>query len=110
LWKFGKKTRELDAAATGGPIVKDLREKWADFANLVLLDAGLNIAIDHRSLADRGIDRAPSRHIGPEATNRARGLRAMAARLETEAEEIRAPATWPRRRAVRSPVQTASPA
>ena len=95
---FGSKTRELDAAATGGPIIKGLRERWADFANLMLLDAGLNVAIDHRSLADRGLDQVPRHHLGPQATNRARSLRAMAARLQAEATAIERevlPHVWP---------------
>lgn len=85
---FGKKTRELDAAATGGPIIKALREKWAALTNLMLLDVGLDVSIDHRSLAALGIAREPGHHIGPQATNLARALRFKAARLIEEAEEI----------------------
>lgn len=96
---FGPKTRELDAAATGGPIIKHLREKWADFVNLMLMDVGSSAAIDHRSLADRGITRAPDRHIGPQATNLARKLRSKAARLVKEAADLERDALtvlWPR--------------
>ncbi|MGI3903088.1 MAG: MobA/MobL family protein [Janthinobacterium lividum] len=95
---FGAKTRELDAAATGGPIVKDLRRDWAAFANHVLLMADLEIRIDPRSLADRGIERAPGHHVGPQATHRARALRGMAARLQTEADDLEReamPHVWP---------------
>ena len=96
---FGPKTRELDAASTGGPIIKHLREKWADFVNLMLMDLGSSAAIDHRSLADRGIMRAPDRHIGPQRTNLARKLRGKAARLVKEAADLEQEALtvlWPR--------------
>ena len=95
---FGAKTRELDAAATGGPIIKDLRKDWAAFTNHVLLKADLEIRIDPRSLTDRGIERAPGHHVGPQATNRARALRGKAARLQAEADDLEReamPHVWP---------------
>jgi hypothetical protein len=36
-----------------------IRERWADVTNEALRDAGLEVRVDHRSLAARGIDREP---------------------------------------------------
>ena len=41
------------------------REAWAEQANEALEEAGLEIRIDHRSLAAQGIERLPSLHLGP---------------------------------------------
>jgi hypothetical protein len=65
--KFGEKTRELDAAKTGSDEFKWIREKWATRANEHLKTAKIEAAIDHRSLKDRGIDRAPNQHFGQAA-------------------------------------------
>ena len=54
------------------------REAWAEQANEALEEAGLEIRIDHRSLAAQGIERLPSLHLGPT-------VQAMEARgIETE--------------------------
>jgi hypothetical protein len=45
-----------------------LREAWANTANRHLERAGLDIRLDHRSLAERGIDREPEPKQGPLAT------------------------------------------
>jgi ATP-dependent exoDNAse (exonuclease V) alpha subunit len=45
-----------------------LREAWANTANRHLEAAGLDVRIDHRSLAARGIDREPEPKQGPLAT------------------------------------------
>lgn len=44
-----------------------LRSAWADAVNEALEGAGLVDRVDHRSLADRGIDRPPEPKIGPVA-------------------------------------------
>lgn len=38
---------------------RTLRERWAILTNEALRDANVNARVDHRSLADRGIDREP---------------------------------------------------
>jgi hypothetical protein len=45
-----------------------LREEWANTANRHLEAAGLDLRLDHRSLAERGIDREPEPKQGPLAT------------------------------------------
>lgn len=70
---FTEKTRELDAIKSGGvDQVKHWREQWAIFANRALEKAGHDQRIDHRSLADQGIDREPTLHLGPAATQHIR--------------------------------------
>lgn len=43
------------------------RELWATMCNEALARAGHDVRIDHRSLEDQGIDRAPQVHLGPAA-------------------------------------------
>ena len=43
----------------------DTREAWAAACNQALAEVGLDARIDHRSLADQGIDRKPGKHLGP---------------------------------------------
>ena len=65
---LGKKTRVLDDKKTGPQEVKKLRELAADIINTVLKDANADIRVDHRSFKERGIDREPTTHLGPSAT------------------------------------------
>jgi len=44
--------------------LKALRERWADLQNRHLAKHGHEARVDHRSLKERGIDRAPERHLG----------------------------------------------
>ncbi len=46
----------------------DFREKWANITNCHLARYGHEARIDHRSLKDQGIDREPTQHLGPYAT------------------------------------------
>lgn len=63
---FGEKTRELDERTSGE--VGYWRARWAQLANEHLQRAGRTARIDHRSLADQGIEREPTQHLGPAAT------------------------------------------
>lgn len=65
---FTEKTRELDDMKTGPQLVVEWRERFAVLANERLAEAGLDARVDHRSLAEQGIDRAPTEHMGPAAT------------------------------------------
>ncbi len=56
--KSTKRKAELEA----------LREKWEHIANRHLERYGHEARIDHRSLKDQGIDREPTEHLGPYAT------------------------------------------
>lgn len=43
----------------------DTVRQWAEFANRHLEKAGHEVRIDHRSLAEQGIERLPGVHLGP---------------------------------------------
>lgn len=45
------------------------REQWSVQANRALERAGRTERIDHRSLADQGVDRLPQVHLGPHASS-----------------------------------------
>jgi ATP-dependent exoDNAse (exonuclease V) alpha subunit len=44
------------------------RENWADCCNMALEISGASVTIDHRSYAEQGIDKIPTIHQGPAAT------------------------------------------
>jgi len=46
------------------------RSEWAAFANAALRAGGFVADLDHRSFADRGIEREPQNKIGPAAARR----------------------------------------
>ena len=48
--------------------IKEIRQQWAQMSNLALERKGLNVRIDHRSFEDRGIEIAPTQHIGVSAS------------------------------------------
>lgn len=50
----------------GPAAVEAVRARWAEHVNRAYVAAGLeDLRQDHRSYADQGIDRTPTRHIGP---------------------------------------------
>lgn len=61
---FGQKAREWNDKQ----LLEQWRSQWAEHANRALERAGHAERIDHRSLADQGIDRQPTQHLGPTAT------------------------------------------
>lgn len=65
---FTEKTRELDDKASGSQWVTYWRERFAAVQNSHLLRAGLTARVDHRTLSEQGIERQPTRHLGPAAT------------------------------------------
>lgn len=65
---FGPKARELDDKKTGPGIVSEWRERWADLQNEALKKKGVSARVDHRSLAEQGLDREPTAHLGPAAS------------------------------------------
>ena len=66
---LGEKTRVLDDIRTTGPEeVVYLRQYAADLINEALERAGVDERVDARSFLDRGIDREPTEHLGPTAT------------------------------------------
>ena len=62
---------KLDTEKAGRKRSDDLeavRAKWADLTNERLHENGIAARVDHRSLDAQGIDREPTRHLGPAAT------------------------------------------
>jgi hypothetical protein len=60
---WGKKDREIRQKFH----LKKLRENWANLANRHLARHNIAARIDHRSLANQGLDRTPQIHIGAKA-------------------------------------------
>jgi hypothetical protein len=76
---------KLDTEKAGRKRSDDLaavRARWADLTNERLLDAGIDARVDHRSLAAQGIDREPSKHIGPAATAEERRIKEASRRRQ----------------------------
>jgi hypothetical protein len=48
--------------------MRQVRQEWARMTNAALEEAGHDARIDHRSLAEQGIDREPTVHMGARAT------------------------------------------
>jgi ATP-dependent exoDNAse (exonuclease V) alpha subunit len=67
---FGPKVTEWNRKE----LLSEWREHWADLANERLLQAGLDVRVDHRSYKDQGIDLEPTSHLGRAVDEmRARG-------------------------------------
>lgn len=66
--------------------LRDIRQSWEHHANEHLARAGLDIRIDHRSHLERGLEIAPTEHMGVHATQmERRGLDVSRARLDEDA-------------------------
>ena len=64
---FGAKVRDWNKTE----MVEQWRERWADHVNERLAELDIDARIDHRSLADQGIDLEPQNKIGPAASRMA---------------------------------------
>ncbi|WP_312283629.1 MobQ family relaxase [Candidatus Igneacidithiobacillus taiwanensis] len=87
---LGEKTRELDDKKTGSELVAQWRERFATLQNERLQENGIAARVDHRSLEAQGIEREPTRHLGPAATGYERREKQPSDRriqLEQEAAE-----------------------
>ncbi|MEM7125665.1 MAG: MobQ family relaxase [Chloroflexota bacterium] len=62
---FGPKNREWNNRAH----IKEWREAFEEICNRYLDDAGSNDEISLKSYKDRGVDRVPGEHLGPNAWN-----------------------------------------
>lgn len=62
------KNRALDDIHGGREEIRHLRQAVADIFNAIAARDRLNICVEHRSFADRGLDREPTQHLGPIAT------------------------------------------
>jgi hypothetical protein len=104
---LGKKSERLDpiqCRRTGlADSVAWLRPRWSELVNAALQSARVDVRVDHRSLAARGIDQLPTVHVGPrhwsaprKARNRrvratnvaAKGLTSQIARLLAERKDL----------------------
>jgi hypothetical protein len=65
---FGEKTRVLDDRKTGPQEILFVRQYAAELINDALERAGLDERVDARSFEARGIDREPTEHLGPTAS------------------------------------------
>lgn len=64
----------------------DIRQTWEHIANEHMARAGLDIRIDHRSHIERGLEIAPTEHMGVHATQmERRGLDVSRSRLDEDA-------------------------
>ncbi|TBD04565.1 conjugal transfer protein [Rhizobium leguminosarum] len=75
---FGPKIRSAD----GVQFVTEARSLWARVANEALAKAGIAVAIDSRSHAERNLEQTPGQHRGPDRAER----RARRERLQQERE------------------------
>ena len=94
---LGKKAVELDPIHCQRQklpnVVEVERERWERLANQALEKAGQDARIDHRSLEAQGIyDRAPTVHLGPDATaiKRRGGVSTIEERAKEQAAEFMA--------------------
>ena len=88
---FGPKNRSWNDKA----LLQNWREEWEVQTNQALERAGYRIRIDHRTLAEQGIERVPQIHIGPKVPEmERRGIRTeiggQALAIETQNETIAA--------------------
>jgi len=68
--------------------LRDIRQSWESRANEHLARAGLDIRIDHRSHMERGLEIAPTEHVGVHATQmERRGLDVSRSRLDEDAAQ-----------------------
>ena len=64
------------------------RGRWADLQNEFLAEHGLSARVDHRSVKDQGIDRAPTDHKGPAVMGmERRGLETIIGRRMAEDQQ-----------------------
>jgi hypothetical protein len=106
---LGKKSERLDPIHCRRSGIADsvawLRPRWSELVNAALEAARLDVRVDHRSLAARGIAQVPTVHVGPrhrsaprKARNRrvratnavAKDLTAQIARLLAERQDLAA--------------------
>ena len=62
---------KLDTEKAGRKRSEDLeavRARWAEMTNERLSENGIAARVDHRSLSAQGIDREPTKHLGPAAS------------------------------------------
>ncbi|EJC77937.1 Ti-type conjugative transfer relaxase TraA [Rhizobium leguminosarum bv. trifolii WSM2012] len=74
--------------ATTDMQLRDIRQSWESIANSQLQREGLDVRIDHRSHAERGLELSPTEHMGVHASQmRRQGMAVERARLDDEAAQ-----------------------
>ena len=74
--------------ATTDMQLRDIRQSWESIANSQLQREGLDIRIDHRSHAERGLELSPTEHMGVHASQMQRqGMTVERTRLDDEAAQ-----------------------
>ncbi|MCR5943449.1 Ti-type conjugative transfer relaxase TraA [Ochrobactrum sp. XJ1] len=74
--------------ATTDMQLRDIRQSWEHIANTQMMREGLDIRIDHRSHSERGLEIAPTEHMGVHASQMQRqGMEIERARLDEEAAQ-----------------------
>ncbi|MGJ7043202.1 Ti-type conjugative transfer relaxase TraA [Shinella sp. BE166] len=74
--------------ATTDMQLRDIRQSWESIANSQLQREGLDIRIDHRSHAERGLELLPTEHMGVHASQMQRqGMTVERSRLDGEAAQ-----------------------
>ncbi len=72
--------------ATTDMQLRDIRQAWEGIANRQLQREGLDVRIDHRSHAERGLELSPTEHMGVHASQmRQQGMAVERGRLDDEA-------------------------
>lgn len=79
---FGKKNRDWN----NPELLNTWREEWANHQNRALERHGHSSRVDHRSFEAQGIDREPSQHLGPVASDMERN--GKASRIGDQNREI----------------------
>lgn len=65
------------------------REQWANYANRILERNGIKERIDHRTLAEQGIERVPQIHVGTHASAmEKRGIQSERGQLNNDIKEL----------------------
>ncbi len=90
LAKDHDRAREQVVAGKRSPTshmqMRDIRKALPIMPIVILLEAGLDIRVDHRSHLDRGLELSPTEHMGVHASQmERRGLDVSRARLEDKA-------------------------
>ncbi|MCZ7489092.1 Ti-type conjugative transfer relaxase TraA [Rhizobium rhizogenes] len=76
----------VNGMATTDMQLRDIRQSWEGIANRQIQREGLDVRIDHRSHAERGLELSPTEHMGVHASQMERqGMAVERGRLDDEA-------------------------
>jgi ATP-dependent exoDNAse (exonuclease V) alpha subunit len=74
--ELGDSDRRNKGLGSGADELKTMRSRWAALTNAALAQSGHGGRVDHRSLAEQGIERPPQVHFGPAVVEmERRGIR-----------------------------------